>query len=385
MRLLSRALRAAQGYRSLRAAPVGRALALAARRGLSARPGLEELFAAPSLRRLLEARARGEGGAAPQLAARVRRLRDKERELRDTRELAQDENEDFRKLAETEIASCEEEIAELKQQIVLLLIPSEETDESDLVMEVTAGVGGQEAMLFTSEIFDMYQRYAAYKKWKFEILEYFPSELGGLRHAVASIAGVEAYKYMKFEGGVHRVQRVPKTEKQGRIHTSTMTVAILPQPTEMRLQISPKDLRIETKRASGAGGQHVNTTDSAVRIVHIPTGIVSECQQERSQIRNKEKAMQMLCAKLYNAKLEEETKKRNYARKIQVGTKGRSEKIRTYNFPQDRITDHRISRSVHHVESFMLGEEMLDEMIQTVREYADYESLMEIISENEKK
>ncbi|NXS26191.1 RF1ML factor, partial [Pomatostomus ruficeps] len=295
-----------------------------------------------------------------------------------------DENEDFRKLAETEIASCEEEIAELKQQIVLLLIPSEETDDSDLVMEVTAGVGGQEAMLFTSEIFDMYHRYAAYKKWKFEVLEYFPSEIGGLRHAVASIAGVEAYKYMKFEGGVHRVQRVPKTEKQGRIHTSTMTVAILPQPTEMRLQISPKDLRIETKRASGAGGQHVNTTDSAVRIVHIPTGIVAECQQERSQIRNKEKAMQMLCAKVYNTKLEEETKKRNSARKIQIGTKGRSEKIRTYNFPQDRITDHRISRSVHHVESFMLGEEMLDEMIQTLREYADYESLMEIISENEK-
>ncbi|NXA14107.1 RF1ML factor, partial [Sapayoa aenigma] len=295
-----------------------------------------------------------------------------------------DENEDLRKLAEMEIASCEEEIAELKKQIVLLLIPSEETDESDLVMEVTAGVGGQEAMLFTSEVFDMYQRYAAYKKWKFEVLEYFPSEIGGLRHAVASIAGVEAYKYMKFEGGVHRVQRVPKTEKQGRIHTSTMTVAILPQPTEMRLQINPKDLRIETKRASGAGGQHVNTTDSAVRIVHIPTGIVAECQQERSQIRNKEKAMQMLCAKLYNAKLEEETRKRNNVRKIQIGTKGRSEKIRTYNFPQDRITDHRISRSVHQVESFMLGEEMLDEMIQTLREYADYESLMEIISENDK-
>uniref|UniRef100_A0A8B9D8B4 Peptide chain release factor 1-like, mitochondrial n=1 Tax=Anser cygnoides TaxID=8845 RepID=A0A8B9D8B4_ANSCY len=295
-----------------------------------------------------------------------------------------DESEDLRKLAEREIISCEEEIAELKHQIVLLLIPSEETDNSDLVMEVTAGVGGQEAMLFTSEIFDMYQRYAAYKKWKFETLEYFPSEIGGLRRAVASIAGIEAYKYMKFEGGVHRVQRVPKTEKQGRIHTSTMTVAILPQPSEMKLKINPKDLRIETKRASGAGGQHVNTTDSAVRIVHIPTGVTSECQQERSQIRNKEKAMQMLCAKLYNIKLEEETKKRNSVRKIQIGTKGRSEKIRTYNFPQDRITDHRISRSVHHIESFMLGEEMLDEMIQTLREYADYESLMEIISENEK-
>ncbi|NXX46146.1 RF1ML factor, partial [Tricholaema leucomelas] len=393
MRLLSRALRVMQGRRpaavsprSPRAAPVGcSAVAtclLQPRRGLRARPSLDELFASPSLRRLLEARARG--GAGPELAARIQRLHDKEQELRDTQELArQDESEDFQKLAEKEIASCEEELAALKHQIVLLLITPEETDDSDLVMEVTAGVGGQEAMLFTSEIFDMYQRYAAYKKWKFEILEYFPSEIGGLRHAVASIAGLEAYKHMKFEGGVHRVQRVPKTEKQGRIHTSTMTVAILPQPTEMRLQINPKDLRIETKRASGAGGQHVNTTDSAVRIVHIPTGIVSECQQERSQIRNKEKAMQMLYAKLYSAKLEEETKKRNSVRKIQVGTKGRSEKIRTYNFPQDRITDHRISRSVHHVESFMLGEEMLDDMIHTLSSYADYESLMEVISENE--
>ncbi|NXR13155.1 RF1ML factor, partial [Semnornis frantzii] len=282
MRLLSRALRVVQGRRpaamsprSPRAAPVacsavGTCL-LQPRRRLSARPSLDELFATPSLRRLLEARARG--GAGPELAARIQRLHDKEQELRDTQELArQDESEDFQKLAEREIASCEEEVAALKHQIVLLLIPSEETDENDLVMEVTAGVGGQEAMLFTSEIFDMYKRYAAYKKWKFEILEYFPSEIGGLRHAVASVAGLEAYKHMKFEGGVHRVQRVPKTEKQGRIHTSTMTVAILPQPTEMRMQINPKDLRIETKRASGAGGQHVNTTDSAVRIVHIPTG-----------------------------------------------------------------------------------------------------------------
>ncbi|XP_030412467.1 peptide chain release factor 1-like, mitochondrial isoform X2 [Gopherus evgoodei] len=251
-------------------------------------------------------------------------------------------------------------------------------------MEVTAGVGGQEAMLFTAEIFDMYQQYAAYKNWRFEILEYFPSEIGGLRHAAASIAGLEAYKHMKFEGGVHRVQRVPKTEKQGRIHTSTMTIALLPQPMEINLIINPKDLQIETKRASGAGGQHVNTTDSAVRIVHIPTGVVSECQQERSQIRNKEKAMQMLRAKLYSIKLEEETRKRYNARKIQIGTKGRSEKIRTYNFPQDRVTDHRINRTVHHIESFMLGEELLDEMITSLREYADYETLMEIISENVK-
>ncbi|XP_054843801.1 peptide chain release factor 1-like, mitochondrial isoform X2 [Eublepharis macularius] len=237
-------------------------------------------------------------------------------------------------------------------------------------------------MLFTAEMFDMYQRYAAYKKWNFEILEYMSSDIGGLRHASASIEGLEAYRHMKFEGGVHRVQRVPKTEKQGRIHTSTMTVAVLPQPNEINLTINPKELRIETKRASGAGGQHVNTTDSAVRIVHIPTGVAAESQQERSQIRNKEMAMQILRAKLYSIKLEEESRKRDTARKIQIGTKGRSEKIRTYNFPQDRITDHRITRSVYHIEKFLLGEELLDEMIQSLSEYADYESLMDIISES---
>uniref|UniRef100_A0A8C8SBA5 Mitochondrial translational release factor 1 like n=1 Tax=Pelusios castaneus TaxID=367368 RepID=A0A8C8SBA5_9SAUR len=208
---------------------------------------------------------------------------------------------------------------------------------------------------------------------------------GGLRYAAASIVGLEAYKHMKFESGVHRVQRVPKTEKQNRIHTSTMTIAIFPQPKEINLTIHRKDLQIETKRSSGAGGQHVNKTDSAVRITHIPTGVVAECQQERSQIRNKEKAMQILRARIYNIKLEEETRKRENARNLQIGTKGRSEKIRTYNFTQDRVTDHRINRTVHHIENFMLGKELLDEMIISLRKYADYESLMEIISENEKK
>ncbi|XP_060128749.1 peptide chain release factor 1-like, mitochondrial isoform X2 [Zootoca vivipara] len=265
----------------------------------------------------------------------------------------------------------------------ILFENQEETDRSDLIMEVTAGVGGQEAMLFTAEMFDMYQQYATYKKWDFEVLEYAASDIGGLRHASAVIGGLNTYKQMKFEGGVHRVQRVPKTEKQGRIHTSTMTVAILPQPDEINLTINPKDLRIETKRASGAGGQHVNKTESAVRIVHIPTGVVSECQQQRSQIKNKERAMQILRAKLYSIKLEEETRKTETARKIQTGSRGRSEKIRTYNFPQDRVTDHRISRSVHDIERFMLGEELLDEMIKSLREYADYETVLEVISESD--
>ncbi|XP_038598106.1 peptide chain release factor 1-like, mitochondrial isoform X2 [Tachyglossus aculeatus] len=276
---------------------------------------------------------------------------------------------------------CQKEIAELRHQIIFLLIPSEEADENDLILELTAGIGGQEAMLFTAEMFDMYEQYAAYKKWHFETLEYFPSEIGGLRHATASIGGHEAYKHLKFEGGVHRVQRVPKTERQGRMHTSTMTVAVLPQPTEINLVIHPKDLRIETKRASGAGGQHVNTTDSAVRIVHVPTGIASECQQERSQLKNREMAMKKLRAKLYSIQLEEETSKRYSARKIQIGTKGRSEKIRTYNFSQDRVTDHRINKSFHDIEGFMLGERLLDELIWSLKEYSDYEALAEVISE----
>ncbi|KAM8792056.1 peptide chain release factor 1-like, mitochondrial [Rhynchonycteris naso] len=360
------------------------AVAPARRHASCGSPALEELFARGGpLRTFLERQAGSESQLqvrGPELVAAAKLLGEKEQELRETERLLHDENEDLRKLAENEITSCQKEIAQLKHQIILLLVPSEETDESDLILEVTAGVGGQEAMLFTSEIFDMYQQYAAFKRWHFETLEYFPSEIGGLRHASASIGGSEAYKNMKFEGGVHRVQRVPKTEKQGRVHTSTMTVAILPQPTEINLVINPKDLRIDTKRASGAGGQHVNTTDSAVRIVHLPTGVVSECQQERSQLKNKEMAMKKLRAKLFSMHLEEETSKRYSARKIQVGSKGRSEKIRTYNFPQNRVTDHRINKSVYDLETFMRGEYLLDELVQSLKDCADYESLVQVIS-----
>ncbi|XP_072565495.1 peptide chain release factor 1-like, mitochondrial isoform X3 [Paramormyrops kingsleyae] len=270
----------------------------------------------------------------------------------------------------------------VEMQILSLLIPAEKADDSDLVLEVTAGVGGQEAMLFTAEMFDMYRRFANYQGWDFETLEYNPSDTGGLRYGSAAVSGPQSYKTMKFEAGVHRVQRVPKTEKQGRIHTSTMTVAVLPQPTEITLTINAKDLKIETKRASGAGGQHVNTTDSAVRIVHIPTGVVAECQQERSQLKNKEKAMKMLRAKLYGLRLEEESSKRHQARKIQIGTKGRSEKIRTYNFVQDRITDHRIGKTQHDVRGFMLGEDLLEDMSRSLKQFSDQEVLMDILGED---
>ncbi|KAM9365885.1 peptide chain release factor 1-like, mitochondrial [Pholidichthys leucotaenia] len=308
-------------------------------------------------------------------------LETKHKEIAETEMLLKDEDSGLRELAEMERESCLKDIQELRQKILDLLIPKEEVDLSDLILEVTAGIGGQEAMLFTAEVFDMYQGFAQHHGWSFDILEHMTSDLGGLRHASASISGPESYKRMKFEAGVHRVQRVPKTEKQGRMHTSTMTVAVLPQPAEISFTINPKDLRIDTKRASGAGGQHVNTTDSAVRIVHLPTGVVAECQQERSQLKNREKAMKVLRAKLYSMKLEEETSKRYNQRKIQIGTKGRSEKIRTYNFAQDRITDHRISMTVHNVKSFLLGEDLLDEMNSSLQESSNQEALMELLDE----
>ncbi|KAI5611547.1 peptide chain release factor 1-like, mitochondrial [Silurus asotus] len=313
------------------------------------------------------------------LVLKIMELESKQREFEETEALLKENDPDLRELAETEKKHCMASIQQIRQTILSLLVPKEESDMSDLVLEVTAGVGGQEAMLFTAEIFDMYQNYAAFHGWGFDMLEYMPSDLGGLRHATASISGPMCYKKMKFEAGVHRVQRVPKTEKQGRMHTSTMTVAILPQPAEISFNINVKDLRIETKRASGAGGQHVNTTDSAVRIVHLPTGIVSECQQERSQIKNKEKAMKVLRARLYSAKLEEETSKRYQTRKLQIGTKGRSEKIRTYNFSQDRITDHRIGKTLHDVHGFLLGEELLDEMSVSLEQFSEQEALMDIV------
>ncbi|KAL6102268.1 mtrf1l [Pungitius sinensis] len=318
------------------------------------------------------------------LVQSIRELDTKRRQLAETETLLSDEDAALRELAELEHQGCQREIEDLRQKILDQLLPEEEADLSDLVLEVTAGVGGQEAMLFTDEVFDMYQGYARHQGWSFDILEHMTSEIGGLRHASASVSGPQSYKRMKFEAGVHRVQRVPRTEKQGRMHTSTMTVAVLPQPTEISFTINLKDLRIETKRASGAGGQHVNTTDSAVRILHLPTGVVAECQQERSQIKNKEKAMKALRAKLYSRKLEEETSRRSNQRKVQIGTKGRSEKIRTYNFSKDRVTDHRLGTTVHDVRSFLLGEDLLDQMNSWLQEFSNQEALEELLGETQR-
>ncbi|XP_061767244.1 peptide chain release factor 1-like, mitochondrial [Nerophis ophidion] len=316
------------------------------------------------------------------LVQAIRELDNKQEEVSETEALLKDDDHALRELAEQEREACLQDMQELRQKILDLLIPEEEAELSDLVLEVTAGVGGQESMLFTAEILNMYEGFAYHNGWSFDVLEHMTSDIGGLRHASVSISGPQSYKRMKFEGGVHRVQRVPRTERQGRVHTSTITVAVLPQPTEISFTINSKDLRIETTRASGAGGQHVNTTDSAVRIVHLPSGVVAECQEGRSQLKNKEMAMKALRAKLFNIKLEEATSKRYNQRKVQIGTRGRSEKIRTYNFPQDRITDHRIGMTLHDVKSFLLGKDLLDKMNSSLQEFSNQEVLMELLGEN---
>eukprot|EP00057_Strongylocentrotus_purpuratus_P035159 XP_797931.2 PREDICTED: peptide chain release factor 1-like, mitochondrial [Strongylocentrotus purpuratus] len=273
------------------------------------------------------------------------------------------QDKEMQELAAAEKDDLDAMIADISEELVDLLLPSEETDDNDVIMEFTAGVGGQEAMLFAADMFEMYQRYAAYRGWTFSVLEYFTTDMGGLRHASVSMSGDQAYLLLRQEAGVHRVQRVPRTESKGRIHTSTMAIAVLPQPKEIDLKLDPKDLRVETKKASGAGGQHVNTTDSAVRITHLPTGISAESQQERSQHKNRSIAMTMLQTRIYNRILADQTSSERSMRSSQVGTGGRSEKIRTYNYQQDRITDHRRGRTVHGVPEYLLGSELLDEMV----------------------
>nr|XP_018908889.1 PREDICTED: peptide chain release factor 1-like, mitochondrial isoform X2 [Bemisia tabaci] len=270
-------------------------------------------------------------------------------------------------MVKEEMKEYEDQITLLKNQILEALIPVDEEDKlTDVILEVNAGVGGQEAMLFACELFDMYSAYILRKGWSCEVIDFSKSDLGGIRKGCVQVSGKDSCRLLRFEGGVHRVQRVPKTEKAGRIHTSTVSVAVLPQPKEADVVIAEKDLKIETKRSSGAGGQAVQTSDSAVRIVHLPTGIAVECQVERFQHKNKEIALQKLRALLYQRQQDETQSKISSSRKIQVGSRGRSEKIRTYNFNQDRVTDHRIGKNIHNLSSFLEGGDLLDEMIHLV-------------------
>ena len=270
------------------------------------------------------------------------------------------DDKDFREMAQSEYEESKEKISSCTEELKILLLPKDPNDDKNVIIEIRGGAGGEEASLFANSLYRMYTMYAESKGWKQEILNANPTELGGFKEISFSIEGSGAYSRLKYESGVHRVQRVPETESQGRIHTSTVTVAVLVEADEVELEINPADLSIDYFRASGAGGQHINKTESAVRITHIPTGIVVECQDERSQHKNKDKAMKVLRSRIYEGMLREQNEKIASERKMQVGTGDRSERIRTYNYPQGRFTDHRINLTIYRLEDLLNGN--LDEV-----------------------
>ncbi|ESO95465.1 hypothetical protein LOTGIDRAFT_117048 [Lottia gigantea] len=295
--------------------------------------------------------------------------------------LGSQNDKEIKQMIEDDILNCQAEIEELQKKVVKLIVGEVKTDQNDIILELSCGVGGAEAMLFTRDIFNMYIKYIQYKGWSHEVLTYDKTVEGGLRKAEIEVNGDFVFKYLKYEGGVHRVQRVPQTEKSGRIHTSTMTVAVLPQPSEIDVVIQDKDLKIQTFKSQGSGGQSVNKTDSAVRMVHLPTGTVIECQESRSQIENRAKALKYLRSRLYQKELEAQLSQVSNARKLQVGTSGRSEKIRTYNFQQDRITDHRIHVNLSHIEGFLNDGAELDSLLEDIIDYTNNQTLEALIDE----
>ena len=298
-----------------------------------------------------------------------------QQQLEDNRELSEDKDEDpeIRKLAVQEIHEMNLQMQKMQKQIELLLLPKDPDDSRNIIIEIRAGTGGDEAALFARDLFQMYAHYSESQKWRLKLMNESRNDLGGFKEITFSIEGKEVYSRLKYEGGVHRVQRVPKTETQGRIHTSAATVAVLPEVEDVEVEINPGDLRIDVYRSSGPGGQSVNTTDSAVRITHIPSGLVVICQNEKSQLKNKSQALKVLRARLYEKELEAQQSETAEKRRGMVGSGDRSERIRTYNFPQGRLTDHRINLTLYKLEDILLGK--LEQVIDPLLSYYQAELL----------
>lgn len=304
-----------------------------------------------------------------------RKYKAAKKSIEENRQLLKDDDPDIRSLAHEEIAEAEKELGRLENDIKIALLPPDPLDEKNIILEIRAGTGGEEAALFAADLFRMYSRYAEMKGWKVEVISESSAESGGSKEIISIVSGKRVYSHLKYEAGTHRVQRVPVTETQGRIHTSAATVAVMPEAEEVDVNIHPEDLRVDIYRSSGAGGQHVNKTESAVRITHIPTGIVVTCQDERSQHKNRARAMKVLASRILAAETERQNSEVSADRKAQVGSGDRSERIRTYNFPQGRCTDHRINLTLYSLDKIMAGE--LDPLLDALATSAQAAALRE--------